>query len=97
LPVSGKPSPGEASHAARTYQPFPAKTPPTKSHKESSAFLKKSAQKTLIYGRILRGPSLSPQESKVFCFFFSKKKRFLLFQNKFVLSVRPMAPPANNA
>jgi hypothetical protein len=53
----------------------------------SSAFFQKSAQKTFIYCGILRGPSPIPRESKVFCFFFSKKKRFLPSYN-FLRAVR---------
>jgi hypothetical protein len=52
------------------------------SRQDSSAFLKKSAQKTFVYGGIWRRPWPIPRESNVFCFprrgaFFSKNKRFL--------------------
>jgi hypothetical protein len=44
---------------------------------ESGAFLKKSAQKTFIYGSIWHGTSTIPQAIRSFLLLFSKKKRFL--------------------
>jgi hypothetical protein len=40
-------------------------------------FFKKKRAKNFASGGIWRGTPPSPRESKVFCFFFSKKKRFL--------------------
>jgi len=45
----------------------------------SSAFLKKSAQKTFTHLLPSCVQHLRPGLTKVFCFFFSKKKRFLSF------------------
>jgi hypothetical protein len=41
---------------------------------ESGAFLKKSAQKTFIYGRIWRGTSTIPQAIRSFLLLFFKKE-----------------------
>jgi hypothetical protein len=43
--------------------------------KEACSFLKKRTKKLLFLKRIF--PRCAPQESRVFCFFFSKKKAFL--------------------
>jgi hypothetical protein len=40
-------------------------------------FFKKKRAKNFASGGIWRGTPPIPRESKVFCFFFSKKKRFL--------------------
>jgi hypothetical protein len=42
-------------------------------------FFQQKKQKTLICWRLRHRRCQSPQQAKVFCFFFSKKKRLLAF------------------
>jgi len=47
----------------------------------TSFFAKKRSKKTLIFWRFWQLPCKFRKRAKVFCFFFSKKKCFLLLPN----------------
>jgi hypothetical protein len=65
--------------------------PALEGRQESSAFLKKSAQKTFDSLGLCRFQILWPRVKKVFCFFLLKKKRLLPSLDR---RTPPWFPPA---